>query len=111
MSCVFLNCYGGLFIWADARTWFERQRQEEEMRRIEAENRAAMQAAEDLHRKQVAQEREGKKEEVIEIRDDPMQRLKQRQKCLISCLATSKANFNIVLQQKEFYVDEANYIL
>ncbi|TKY69551.1 peptidyl-prolyl cis-trans isomerase E [Spatholobus suberectus] len=59
-------------VWADADTWFERQQQEEEMRRIEAENRAAMQAAEDLHRKQVAQEREGEKEEEIEIKDDPM---------------------------------------
>ncbi|WVZ10006.1 hypothetical protein V8G54_014536 [Vigna mungo] len=59
-------------IWADADTWFERQQQEEEMRRIEAENRAAMQAAEDLHRKQVAEQREGEKEEEIEIKDDPM---------------------------------------
>jgi len=59
-------------VWADADTWFERQQQEEEMRRIEAENRAAMQAAEDLHRKQVAEQREGEKEEEIEIKDDPM---------------------------------------
>ncbi|KHN29969.1 Peptidyl-prolyl cis-trans isomerase E [Glycine soja] len=49
-----------------------RQQQEEEMKRIEAENRAAMQAAEDLHRKQVAEQREGEKEEEIEIKDDPM---------------------------------------
>lgn len=42
------------------------------MRRIEAENRAAMQAAEDIRRKQLAQEREGEKEEEIEIKDDPM---------------------------------------
>ncbi|KAL2349136.1 hypothetical protein Fmac_003136 [Flemingia macrophylla] len=59
-------------IWADADTWFERQQQEEEMRRIEAENRAAMQAAEDLHRKQVAEQREGEKEEETETRDDAM---------------------------------------
>jgi len=59
-------------VWADADTWFERQQQEEEMRRIEAENRAAMQAAEDLHRKQVAEQREGEKEEETEIKDDPM---------------------------------------
>lgn len=59
-------------VWADADTWFERQQQEEEMRRLEAENRASMQAAEELRRKQVAQEREGEKEEEIDIKDDPM---------------------------------------
>ncbi|KAG5068264.1 hypothetical protein AAZX31_01G057500 [Glycine max] len=59
-------------VWADADTWFERQQQEEEMKRIEKENRAAMEAAEDLHRKQVAEQREGEKEEEIEIKDDPM---------------------------------------
>ncbi|ESW25489.1 hypothetical protein PHAVU_003G040600 [Phaseolus vulgaris] len=59
-------------IWADADTWFERQQQEEEMRRIETENRAAMQAAEDLHRKQVAEQREGEKEEESETKEDPM---------------------------------------
>ncbi|TKY69541.1 glycine-rich RNA-binding protein [Spatholobus suberectus] len=58
--------------WTDADTWFERQQLEEEMRRIEVENQAAMQVAEDLHRKQVAQEREGEKEEEIEIKDDPV---------------------------------------
>ena len=42
------------------------------MKRIEKENRAAMEAAEDLHRKQVAEQREGEKEEEIEIKDDPM---------------------------------------
>ena len=61
-------------VWADVDTWFERQQQEEEMRRIEVENRAAMQAAEDLHRKKLAQEREGEKEEEIEMKDDPMAR-------------------------------------
>lgn len=59
-------------VWADADTWFERQQQEEEMRRIETENRAAMQAAEDIRRKQLAQEREGEKEEEIDMKDDPM---------------------------------------
>jgi len=59
-------------VWADADTWFERQQQEEEMRRIETENRAAMQAAEDLHRKQVAEQREGEKEEESETKEDPM---------------------------------------
>lgn len=44
------------------------------MRRLETENRAAMQAAEELHRKQVAQEREGEKEEEIDVKDDPMAR-------------------------------------
>ncbi|XP_062111402.1 uncharacterized protein LOC133822941 [Humulus lupulus] len=60
-------------IWADADTWFERQQQEEEMLRIQAENRAAMEEAEELHRKKLAQEREGEKEET-EIKDDPMAR-------------------------------------
>ena len=58
-------------VWADADTWFERQQQEEEMQRIQAENRAAMEAAEELHRKKMAEEREGEKEEV-EVKDDPM---------------------------------------
>ncbi|KAK9104649.1 hypothetical protein Scep_021493 [Stephania cephalantha] len=60
-------------IWADADTWFERQKQEEEMQRVQAENRAAMQAAEELHRKKLAEEREGEKEE-NENKDDPMAR-------------------------------------
>lgn len=58
-----------LLVWADADTWFERQQQEEEMQRIQAENRAAMEAAEELHRKKMAEEREGEKEE-----EDPMAR-------------------------------------
>lgn len=66
--CVFL-CI--LIVWADADTWFERQQQEEEMQRMQAENRAAMQAAEELHRKKMAQEREGEKEDEG---DDPMAR-------------------------------------
>ncbi|XP_021637004.2 uncharacterized protein LOC110632935 isoform X2 [Hevea brasiliensis] len=63
-----------LYVWADADTWFERQRQQEEMDRIQAENRAAMQAADELHRKKMAQEREGEKEDEMEIKDDPMER-------------------------------------
>ncbi|GAB4829036.1 hypothetical protein Ancab_018695 [Ancistrocladus abbreviatus] len=59
-------------IWADADTWFERQRQEEEMQRLQAEHQAAMRAAEELHRKKLADEREGEKEDDAEIRDDPM---------------------------------------
>lgn len=58
-------------VWADADTWFERQQQEEEMQRLQAEHRAAMQAAEELHRKKMAEEREGEKEDG-DIKDDPM---------------------------------------
>ncbi|GMP58608.1 hypothetical protein CsSME_00022212 [Camellia sinensis var. sinensis] len=61
-------------VWADADTWFERQQQEEEMQRIQAENRATMEAAEELHRKKMAQEREGEKEEETDTKDDPMAR-------------------------------------
>lgn len=42
------------------------------MQRIQAENRAAMQAAEELHRKKLAQEREGEKEDEMDTKDDPM---------------------------------------
>lgn len=59
-------------VWADADTWFERQQQEEEMQRMQAENKAAMEAAEELHRKKMTQERDGEKEEESEIKDDPM---------------------------------------
>lgn len=59
-------------VWADADTWFERQQQEEEMQRIQAENQAAMRAAEEMHRKKMAQEREGEKDDEIEMKDDPM---------------------------------------
>jgi hypothetical protein len=48
--------------WADADTWFEGQQQKEEMQRMQAENRAAMQPAENLHLKKMAEEREGEKE-------------------------------------------------
>uniref|UniRef100_A0A1D1ZF47 Peptidyl-prolyl cis-trans isomerase E n=2 Tax=Anthurium amnicola TaxID=1678845 RepID=A0A1D1ZF47_9ARAE len=56
-------------IWADADTWFERQQQEEEMKRLQAENQAAMKVAEELHRKKMAEDREGEKEEETETRD------------------------------------------
>ncbi|KAG8474547.1 hypothetical protein CXB51_031325 [Gossypium anomalum] len=61
-------------VWADADTWFERQQQEEEMQRIQAENQAAMRAAEELHRKKMAEERQGEKEDETEMKDDPMVR-------------------------------------
>lgn len=60
-----------LLVWADADTWFERQQQEEEMQRIQKENQASMQAAEELHRKKLADEREGEKDEP-DSKDDPM---------------------------------------
>ncbi|CAN1838778.1 Peptidyl-prolyl cis-trans isomerase E [Linum perenne] len=47
------------------------QQQEEEMQKLQAENQAAMQAAEDLHRKKQLEEREGEKDETT---DDPMAR-------------------------------------
>ncbi|CAM8948979.1 unnamed protein product [Rhodiola kirilowii] len=61
-------------IWADADTWFERQQQEEEMKRMQTENKAAMDAAEELHRKKLAQEREGEKDDDAQSNDDPMAR-------------------------------------
>lgn len=54
-------------IWADADTWFERQQQEREMLRLQEEQRAAMMEAEELHRKKMAEQRDGEKEET-----DPM---------------------------------------
>ncbi|CAK9142433.1 unnamed protein product [Ilex paraguariensis] len=61
-------------IWADADTWFERQQQEEEMKRLQEENQAAMEVAEELHRKKMAEDRDGEKEEETETKDDPMAR-------------------------------------
>ncbi|XP_076946188.1 uncharacterized protein LOC143617548 [Bidens hawaiensis] len=58
-------------IWADADTWFERQQQEEEMQRIQKENQTALKVAEELHRKQLAEEREGEKDDP-DTKDDPM---------------------------------------
>lgn len=54
-------------IWADADTWFERQQQEREMLRLQEEQRATMMEAEELHRKKMAEQRDGEKEET-----DPM---------------------------------------
>ncbi|GFP87300.1 peptidyl-prolyl cis-trans isomerase e [Phtheirospermum japonicum] len=59
-------------IWADADTWFERQQQEQEMQRLQAEQKAAMQEAEELHRKKVAEERDGEKDDEADVKDDPM---------------------------------------
>lgn len=58
-------------VWEDADTWFERQQQEKEMLQLQAEQRAAMEAAEDLHRKKMAEEREGEKDDA-DAKDDPM---------------------------------------
>lgn len=66
-----MSCF---VVWADADTWFERQQQEEEMQRIQAENSATMKEAEELHRKKLAQEREGEKENETEMKGDPMAR-------------------------------------
>lgn len=63
--CVFLFFFA---VWADADTWFERQQQEEEMKRLQAENQAALKEAEELHRKKLAEDREGEKDE-----EDPAQ--------------------------------------
>lgn len=72
LECKYLLNYAMPSVWADADTWFERQQQEEEMQRLQAEHRAAMQTAEELHRKKMAEEREGEKEDGGDIKDDPM---------------------------------------
>lgn len=54
-------------VWADADTWFERQQQEEEMKRLQTEQNAAMKEAERLHREKVAAEKNGETDEA-----DPM---------------------------------------
>lgn len=58
-------------IWADADTWFERQQQEEEMHRLQAEHQAVVRAAEAEERKKLTEEREGEVEE-LEEKGDPM---------------------------------------
>lgn len=71
-TCILLNL-PPIVVWADADTWFERQQQEEEMKRLQAEHQAAMSAAEELHRKKLADEREGEKEdEAVGTKSDPM---------------------------------------
>ncbi|KAK1301260.1 hypothetical protein QJS10_CPB12g00975 [Acorus calamus] len=57
-------------IWANADTWFERQQQEEEMQHLKKEQQEAMQVAEDLHRKKLADQLEGEKEEETEAKND-----------------------------------------
>lgn len=42
------------------------------MKRLQEEHKAAMQAAEDLHRKKMAEEREGEKDEETDTKNDPM---------------------------------------
>ncbi|XP_012831617.1 PREDICTED: peptidyl-prolyl cis-trans isomerase E [Erythranthe guttata] len=60
-------------IWADADTWFERQQQEQEMQRLQSEQKAAMLEAEELHRKKLAEDRDGEKdEEADSAKGDPM---------------------------------------
>ncbi|CAH2037879.1 unnamed protein product [Thlaspi arvense] len=61
-------------VWADADTWFERQQQEKEMLKIQAENKAAVETADELNRKKLAQDRQGEVEEDTDIKDDPMAR-------------------------------------
>lgn len=58
-------------IWADADTWFERQQQEEEMQRLQAEHQAVVRATEAEERKKSTEEREGEVEEPEE-KGDPM---------------------------------------
>jgi peptidyl-prolyl isomerase E (cyclophilin E) len=58
-------------VWADADTWFERQQQEEEMQRLQAEHQAVVRAAEAEERKKLTEEREGEVEE-LEEKGDPM---------------------------------------
>jgi len=55
-------------VWADADTWFERQQQEEEMKRLNAEHLATVNAAEEADRKKLLEVREGE----TEADDDPM---------------------------------------
>lgn len=44
------------------------------MQRLQAEHPAAMQAAEELHRKKMADEREGEAEEETDALNDPMRK-------------------------------------
>ena len=58
-------------VWADADTWFERQQQEEEMKRLNAEHMATVSAAEEAERKKLQEAREGETEADDAV-DDPM---------------------------------------
>jgi peptidyl-prolyl isomerase E (cyclophilin E) len=56
-------------VWADADTWFERQQQE--MKRLNAEHLATVSAAEEAERKKLQEVREGETEADDAV-DDPM---------------------------------------
>ncbi|KAG0584720.1 hypothetical protein M758_3G231400 [Ceratodon purpureus] len=58
-------------VWADADTWFERQQQEEEMKRLNAEHLATVSAAEEAERKKLKEVREGETEADDAV-EDPM---------------------------------------
>ncbi|CAM6105655.1 unnamed protein product [Calypogeia fissa] len=57
-------------VWADADTWFERQQQEEELQKLQAEHDARVKAAEEEERKLIAEAKDGEVDE--EVADDPM---------------------------------------
>ncbi|KAH7302446.1 hypothetical protein KP509_23G073900 [Ceratopteris richardii] len=57
-------------LWADADTWFERQQQEAEIQRLQAEQLASARAAEEEQRKKAMQEKAGETEETEA--EDPM---------------------------------------
>lgn len=67
-------CCWFVSVWADADTWFERQQQEKEILKMQAENKAAMETAEELHRKKLAEDRQGEMEEDTDTKNDPMAR-------------------------------------
>ena len=58
-------------MWADADTWFERQQQEAEMQRLQAEHIATMRAAEEEKRKNLANDNIVENEDT-QPSDDPM---------------------------------------
>eukprot|EP00250_Pteridium_aquilinum_P016410 c23091_g2_i1 orf=171-695(+) len=58
-------------LWADADTWFERQQQEAEMQRLQAEHIATAGAAEEERRKKVVKENAEETEEAETV-EDPM---------------------------------------
>eukprot|EP00252_Welwitschia_mirabilis_P009329 TRINITY_DN2184_c0_g2_i1.p1 TRINITY_DN2184_c0_g2~~TRINITY_DN2184_c0_g2_i1.p1 ORF type:complete len:173 (-),score=37.00 TRINITY_DN2184_c0_g2_i1:170-688(-) len=58
-------------IWADADTWFERQQQEQEMQRLQAEHQEAVRKSEEEKRNKLQEEREGEVEE-LDVNDNPM---------------------------------------
>ncbi|XP_013639205.1 PREDICTED: peptidyl-prolyl cis-trans isomerase E [Brassica oleracea var. oleracea] len=89
-------------LWADADTWFERQQQEKEILKIQAENKAAMEAAEELHRKKLAQDRQGEMEEDTDVKDDPMARAEAENYGLVFARVVSHYNF-IEFEIRLFY--------